>query len=160
MATQLQLYLAEHDPILAVIIMLATHPDFKSIEPKVQDAETMDFLLGHAMIFEKEFDRKVPPWELSQWGDGELETFQIEFEQVDRLYYIKPNSGDAFFEEEYYMVARMNYKGRHVFIDFQANCFNDFGYGSRDYGVITISNDGDSFMRANINEFRDRKSVV
>ena len=138
--------------------MVATHPHFKSIDPKVQDADTIDSLLEYAFSYENMFDRRTPPWESSQWADGELEQFQIELDQVDRLYYVKHvNDEDG---EEFEMVARMNYKGRHVFVELQASC-SLTGFEGQGGGFIFISNDADSFMKTVItSEFQIGRAHV
>ena len=134
--------------------MVATHPDFKSMEPNIQDAETMKFHLGDALAYEQKFVRWVPPWELSQWGDGELERFQVQLDQVNRLYDMLPN-GENDCEREFRMLARMNYEGRHVFINFQGSFCGYFGSSCQDYGIIFISNDGETFMRSFRSENED-----
>lgn len=137
--------------------MVATHPQFRSFDPEIQDAETIEFHLGKALTHQMMFDKRAPPWELSQWADGELDRFQIKLSQVDRLYYfehIDDENGQVFV-----MVARMNYKGRHVFVELRAGC--DFsGFGCQGGGYIFVCHDADSFMRTVITSEYQRYHII
>ena len=149
------IFVSEHDPPNTK--MVATHPHFRSIDPKVQDAETIESHVGEALTHQIMFDKRAPPWELSQWADGELDRFQIKLSQVDGLYYIDhidDETGQAFV-----MVARMNYNGRHVFVELRASC--DFsGFDCQGGGYIFVCNDADSFMSTVITSEYQRYHVI
>ena len=126
--------------------MIATHPHFKSIVPNVSDALTIQFKLMNGFCFADEYTyyKRTPPWELSQWANGELERFKIKLEQVDRLYQLNIIDNEDWLGVE--MVARLNYEGRHIFVKIHVNnyitacqCVGDC--------IILISTDADSFMR-------------
>ena len=121
---------------------LITHPNFKSLDPLVKDAETMDEYLGAALLYQRQLEKKTTPWEAQQWDYDALQEFEINLEKVDRLYHIDYEDigcGRRCFE----MIARMEYEDEQLlYVELQASC--DF---SEEGGFIFISKDANIFMK-------------
>nr|BDT63472.1 MAG: hypothetical protein [Sesarmops intermedium nimavirus] len=66
------------------------------------------------------FDRKTSPTETSLWASGELRKFTIRLECVDRLYHIQRK------DDDFQLVARVEHKGRPLFVELYCKCYFDF----------------------------------
>lgn len=130
--------------------MINTHTNFKSVDPNVPNADIMDDYVGGALQYQCMFDKRTTPWEKTLWDDTELENFKIDLEVVDRLYYIY-QFDDGVNGREFQMTARMDYKGRKVYIELVAGC--DYtGFDCQGGGVIFISLDANLFMKLILTE--------
>ncbi|XP_066944386.1 uncharacterized protein [Macrobrachium rosenbergii] len=124
---------------------LKTHPDFKSVDPAVTDADTMDENMWTALAYQYMFDRRTTPWEMAQWDHDELQSFKVDLEKVDRLYYIYFHDDESF-GQEYAMIARMDHKGLPLYVELSASC--DYtGFDCQGQGVIFVSRDANLFMK-------------
>lgn len=133
--------------------MLQTHPDFKSLVPEVQDAETMEDCLFEALEYQETFDKRTNPWENKEFDDI-LQNFEIDLEKVDRLYHIQYISNP--FGREFSMIARMQYQDKPLYVELFAGC--DFtGFECQGRGVIFISRDANIFMNLVLTEQEDLK---
>ena len=120
------------------------HRNFKSVDPNVYDAESMNYYVYEALIYQFMFERRTTPWEKDLWNYDELQAFTIKLEEVDRLYYIYYRSDvDG---KEFKMVARVDHKGQSLYIEMNASC--DFtGFDCEGQGCIFISSEANLFMK-------------
>lgn len=121
--------------------MLATHRDFQTLVHGVQDAETMNILVGRAICHQYLFDRRTSPREVSLWEPGELQEFNIDLEKVDRLYHIHNNDDDIF-----ELVARVEYMDRYLFVELSGSCYFTC-FECRGGGQIYVTYSGSLFTK-------------
>ena len=70
-------------------IVLKTHPDFKSADKGVRDANDM-YEMFQALRYQSYYQyRMTTPEEMHLWDFNELTNFKLDLELIDRLYYIK-----------------------------------------------------------------------
>ncbi|XP_068226098.1 uncharacterized protein [Palaemon carinicauda] len=123
---------------------LKTAPNFKSIDPAVPDADTMEDYLSNALDYQYMFEKRTTPWEMAQWDPDELQSFKIDLEKVDRLYHISFIE-DGCVGQEYELIARLNHKGRLLYVELTAGC--DYtGFDCQGYGIIFVSSDANLFL--------------
>lgn len=125
---------------------LKTHPDFKSVDPLVANAEDMCNQLFDALSYQFLFHRRTTPRERDQWGDGDLRTFEIDLELVDRLYDIDSVFKNRGSREWVEMIGRMQYKGDRLYVKLTAS-YDYTGFRGQVGGVIFVSRDACLFMR-------------
>ena len=118
-----------------------THPNFKSLDENVKNANAINNQVGHAINNQKYFEKITTPWETTHyWKDKKIQDFKIDLEKIDRLYYIYCDKEG----EEYDLVCRMQGE---FYINMRANCcissaeFMDYGIAN-----IFISRDANLFM--------------
>ena len=87
---------------------IKTHPNFKSVIPDVCDAKTMQKYVGGALAYQYMFDKRTTPWERKNWDEDELQKFEIDLQDIDRLYHIYRRSDEG--GSEYRLIGRMEYK--------------------------------------------------
>ena len=129
-----------------------THKDFKSIDPRVRDAEMMNDFLFLPLYYQNMFYKMTTPGEKRIWGVYELSGFRINLEEVDRLYYIY--SGSNYISSDFRrglnwdfcMVGRMDHNRGSLYIFLTASC-DDFGFMWAWNSRIFISGDADLFMK-------------
>ncbi|XP_066943580.1 uncharacterized protein [Macrobrachium rosenbergii] len=122
-----------------------TKADFKTIHPAVTDADGMDTYVGGALTYQHMFERRTTPWEMDLWDHDELQSFNINLEDVDRLYYIYFHD-DGVNGQEYRLIARVEHKGLPLYVELMAGC--DFtGFDCQGQGVIFVSRDANLFMK-------------
>lgn len=122
---------------------MQTNANFKSFVPQVNDAESMDDFVGQALWYQYMFERKTSPWEMARWEDGELQKFQINLEDVDRLYFIN-SFNDNVSGSIFSLLIRMIYKEQKVFVELSAGC---------DYTGFECQGGGDIFVTMNAKLF-------
>ena len=124
--------------------MLKTHPDFKSLDAEVQNADTMDDYVGEALSYSYMFEKRTTPWEAQHWDYDALQKFEIDVEKVDRLYYIYHT--DHAGGQDFKMIARMEYEEAPLYVELDAGC--DYtGFECQGNGVIYVSRDANLFMK-------------
>ncbi|XP_045586244.2 uncharacterized protein [Procambarus clarkii] len=117
----------------------------KSLIPGVATVDTMDAIVGHALSYQKMFERKTSPWEMELWREGELENFIVDLKKVDRLYHIY-NCDDDVTGSEYELLVRMEHNDQHVFVELIAGC--DFtGFDCDGGGEIYVSFNANLFFK-------------
>ena len=105
--------------IIRQSILLNTHPDFKSADKRIRDANGINECLFNALYYQNEYDlRMTTPGEKHLWDKDELQKFEINLELIDRLYFIY--SRDMVNDKIYEMICRMHYKGKPLYIEFHA----------------------------------------
>ena len=93
-----------------------THPNFKSIDENVKNANAINNQVGRAINNQKYFEKITTPWETTHyWKDKKIQDFKIDLEKIDRLYYIYCDEEG----EEYDLVCRMQGE---FYINMRANC--------------------------------------
>ena len=129
---------------------LKTHPEFRSAEVTVRDADTMDDYLGEALFHQHMFDKRTTPWEVKEWDYDFLQEFRIDLEKVDRLYHIW-HMNDNVSNREFQFIARMDYEGKPLYVELIASC--DYtGFECQGGGYIFISRDPSLFMKVVLSE--------
>lgn len=130
--------------ILVAMDILNTHRNFKSIIPSFTSAEDISESICPALAYQDMFDRRTSPWEMEHFEGDALEKFEIDLEQVDRLYHITA-CHDAF-GGEYEILARLDYRGKSAYVNLVASC--DFtGFECQGGGYIYISFNANVFTR-------------
>ena len=86
---------------------IKTHSDFKSVDPKVYNADTIYDYVGYALMYQYMLEKRTTPWEKDLWDYDQLQNFTIELEQVDRLYYIY-YTDDIIDGEQFKLAARFH----------------------------------------------------
>lgn len=120
---------------------MGTHPDFKSIDPSVRDAQDMDDYIAEALWYQSNFDRRTTPWEMNEWDYDQLQSFNIDLTEVDRLYHIYFYE-EAYSGRDYRFIARVNYNNQLLYVELTAGC--DYCQGR---GFIFVSKDPNLFMQ-------------
>ena len=133
---------------------LKTHPNFKSVNPVVRDAETIADYLREPLHYQFMFDKRTTPWELQQWDYEVLQSFEINLEKVDRLYDVQYEN-DGVGIRSFGLIARMEYEEQSLYVELIANC--DYtGFDCQGGGYIFISKDANLFfklvLRENLNK--------
>ena len=125
--------------------LIKTHPNFKSVISSVVNAEDMEDYLFEALFYQSIFERRTTPWEMQYWDYEDLQAFEIDLEQVDRLYHIKffEFYGDRQFE----MIGRMQYKGEPIYVELNAAIEPLTRFNYQGGGNIFISRDANLFMK-------------
>ena len=136
---------------------IKTHPNFQSVVEDVQNAKTIFEYVGHALQFQKDFDKEIIPSEINEYdyddddddnnnfGNDKLEKFKIDLEKIDRLYYIKYTD-----DQTYRLVARMQYNKEEkrsldpIYVEMYA--FYDY-YSENIKGIIYVSRNVNDFMK-------------
>ena len=127
-----------------------THPDLKSVDPNIRDADDiLEYIYG-ALEYQWMFDTRTTPWERDQWDDKELQNFKIMVEYIDRIYHIWFYD-DGVTGQEFRLIARMDYGGQHLYVEMNANC--DFtGFDCQGQGNFYVSRDANLFMKTVLNK--------
>ena len=126
--------------------MVRTHPDFKSVDKKYQNAVMINSELREALSYQYMFERKTTPWEMSSWEGNDLNNFELKMEQVDRLYhlyYFDSDPGGRDFE----FVGRMDYNDLKLYVELSA-CCDYTGFSDRGGGHIFVSTDANLFLKS------------
>ncbi|KAK3889230.1 hypothetical protein Pcinc_006800 [Petrolisthes cinctipes] len=100
-----------------------THANFKSLVEGVTSAEAIWDRVGCALECERQFVHKTSPWEADLWEENALDRFTINLESIDRLYYINHENGVC--DDNYELLARVEQKGRHLFVELIGGWFSD-----------------------------------
>lgn len=116
--------------------------DFKSLMPNVKSAEDVDDELYYGLSYQWMFERKTSPFE--KFWDEEDPRFDIEANDIDRLYYMRAIRTGEYNESDYCLVGRMKYKGGHVFVEMYAGC-DSSGFDCQGQGYIYVTADPNIF---------------
>ena len=135
-----------------------THANFQTVDPNVPDAKTMDKYLGGALLYQFMFDKRTTPWENDMWDKEELDSFKIDLEKVDRLYYIEHNKRSE--GQDFTLVARMEQGTKHIYVEMTASC--DYtGFECQGGGVIFVSTNANLFMKIVLmNEYDNNDLII
>ena len=98
---------------------MATSTDFKSLVPDIKTIDDIFDYVRNPLLYQHMFKRKTSPCEISTWDD-DLHNFKIDKNQIDRLYAVNRNINED--EVEYYLLCRMKYKDKNVFVKLIAIC--------------------------------------
>ena len=118
---------------------ITTHPDFKSLDPYITDAEGISRRIRKALRYQYLFDRKTTPWEFCP---SKLRGINVNVEKIDRLYRIRKlrrRRGSI-----YELICRMDYKGVPLYVALHARG----NFSSQCGGLIFVTRDASTFTRA------------
>nr|BDT63581.1 MAG: hypothetical protein [Pasiphaea japonica whispovirus] len=123
---------------------MASPSDFKSANPSVNSVcET--YSICYAIENQHMFNKRTTPLEKSTWGEQELKKFRFDVKSINRVYFIY-HFDDGVSGHKFEMVARMLYKGEHVYVQLKASC--DFtGFDCEGHGVMFVSKDANLFIK-------------
>ena len=129
---------------------VATHPNFRSLDPCVRNARTMDSILEEALSHQNIFVKRTTPWEAKLRDFATLQSFRIKLEMIDRLYYIRyrDNLSDG---KEFKMIARVEHEDAPLYVELIANCHRR-GFDTVGGGFIFVSRDAILFMKVVLGE--------
>lgn len=108
----------------------------------VQTPEDVSDCMEPALSYQYMFERKTSPWEMELWDEEELHNFKVDVENISRVYYVKCSDDD--FGSDFYLLMRMKYMGKHVFVELSAGC---------DYTGFDCQGGGDIYITFNPNNF-------
>ena len=117
---------------------MQTHPNFKSASPEIKDMNDLNTFMSGPLARQYLFAREMIPPLL-------INSFKIDLEKIDRLYYfnyVKANDGGV---TEYSMIIRLDNESQPLYVDFTA--FHDEDFEENMSGYIFISADVDLFMK-------------
>ena len=121
--------------------------DFKSLDPRLEVPEDIWDVVGEALPWQKLFIRKTSPWEMVEWEPGELESYTVEDDRVDRVYYIYGFDGFGVDGRDYTLLGRMRYGSRMSYFALEAGC--DFtGFDCQGGGYIYVTFDPQIFLKS------------
>ena len=121
--------------------------DFKSLDPRVEVPEDIWDVVGEALGWQKLFIRKTSPWEMVEWGPGELESYMVDDDGLDRVYYTYEFDGHGVGDREYTLLGRMRYGSRTSYFALEASC--DFtGFTCQGGGYIYVTFDPQIFLKS------------
>ena len=137
-----------------------THPDFKSLQPNIENAKTIYNYLSNIYKFQNIFHKKTTPCEKRYWKHRAIDNFKINVQNIDRLYYLKrykidrlyyleryKNNNDSDSDNDstnkiiiYKMIARLDHNKKPIYVEMTAySCF--------------CCRNGDIFISSNVNLF-------
>ena len=127
--------------------MLKFHPNFKSADPKITKASTLDAELGVIWQYQYLFSRHTTPHEIKEWDKRDFNSFKIEYSQIDRLYFFSC-------ESNYDLIVRIKYKDKSdIYVYLTAGYIINDNEDFFIHGSIFISRDVKIFMRIVLTEF-------
>lgn len=136
---------------------MKTHSDFRSIDASITTADDMADHVGHALSYQYMFDRRTSPWEMENFEDDDLQTFQVNLEEVDRLYYIN-HYDDGISNREYEILARMDYGDKKAYVSVIACC--DFtGFDCEGGGYIFVSFNASVLTKIMLDRQHDHEAI-
>ena len=110
-------------------------------------------------MYQYMFERKTSPWEMASWDEGDLQNFEIESELINRLYSIKRIEYDDYSAGSYYLLARMKYKEKNVFVELNASC-DSSGFDCQGGGELYVTADATTFYNAMASPLNERESIL
>lgn len=116
--------------------------NFKSFTLNVETYDDLLECLEPALSYQFMFERKTSPWEMSEWNLIELQEFKVDTVKIDRVYYAHCTEND--FGSDFFVLFRMEYANKHVFVIFSANC---------DYTGFDCQGGGEIYITFNANNF-------
>ena len=116
---------------------------FKSLVPEVKTADEIDDYVGYPLLYQYMFERKTSPWEMSSWNKEDLQNFQIDVDQIDRLYSVTREDDDMS-GGRFYLLARMKYTDKDMFVELIASC-DSSGFDCQGGGEIYITSNPNIF---------------
>lgn len=120
--------------------------NFLSLDASVANQDDIADLLGEALTYQYLFDKRASPWERASWDDHDLDSFRIQVDMIQRLYYIS-HYDDGVSGREYELVVRTVHKERAVYAKLTAGC--DFtGFECQGGGEIYITYDAQIFLKS------------
>ena len=139
--------------------------DFQSVEPSVATKSAMLEKLTRDIECQGWFQKKTFTSENKDWDDIDLETFKLNLDFVDRLYYLHTNGLDNFC-----IICRMVYNMKPVFVEFSARwCFfarvmvNRIQMEFRDFldyctrGYMVVTRNPNTFFRVLLTDLDDNR---
>ena len=147
---------------------MKTHPNFKTANPKISNVDAIYDYIGKAFSNQNRYIKTTTPWEEKHWNKRELQNFEINLDDIDRLYYIDYYSDYRMDYDlaRYRLVVRIEYNGRgccsngsngtlnqnhqdHVYVELIAGYDNHYPPErkfTRAEHVIFVSRDASLFM--------------
>ena len=149
---------ATRDSVMVNSNMGDPHPVFKSVVPTVSIHGVMKDTLSAVIPHQSIFTKKTFPGEMKDWNYKDLQTFKINLNFVDRLYYIYFNLLD---EDLFHVICRMMYKNEHVFVQLYARCCGDGGFGCCGRGTILLTRNPNLLFHVILgNDTFDRDAIL
>ena len=122
---------------------MCSDSNFKSCDPKFQEAFNQ---IKEDLFYQFDFDKITTPWETAGWDYEDLQSFKINCDYIDRLYYAHYTSDNL--GRQFELIVRMRDPGNDpLYIQVVARCGStgfDWDGGS---GEIFLSRDANMFMK-------------
>ena len=141
--------------------MCEFYPDFKSACPQIRNSSDIDSIMGTIIRNQHLLDCHTTPHEMKKWDKQELDSFKIEYSQIDRLYFIWRE--DNFWDngEHYKLIVRIKYIDEtYIYVYLTGGYFE--AEKSCIYGLLFISREAKYFMSLVLEEcykFLDNKDM-
>lgn len=130
--------------------------NLKSFVAKVSTYDDLLECMEPALSYQFMFERKTSPWEMSEWDQNELQKFKVEAEKIDRVYYVHCTENE--FGSDFYVLCRMKYADKHVFVEFVAGC--DYtGFDCQGGGEIYVTLNANNFFNEALQKLDDTDDV-
>ena len=126
--------------------MVKFYPNFKSIKPKIANSLDIDSIMGTIIRNQHLLDCHTTPHEMKKWDKQELDSFKIEYSQIDRLY-IFTCHGWYNDEISYSIIIRIKYKDESDIYVYLTTGYIIIDENYFIYGSIYISKNVKVFMR-------------
>ena len=123
---------------------MATAAGFKSLVPEVKTADEIAKCVGYPLLYEYMFEHKTSPWEMSSWNEEDLQNFQIDVDQIDRLYSVTNTQEHDMLGGDFYLLARMKHMNKDMFVELKAFC-DSSGFDCHGDGSIYITSNPNIF---------------
>ena len=121
---------------------MKTHPNFKTAIAKFSNADTIYKCIREPLLQQHMFIKATTPWEEKNWNKGELKDFEINLDDVDRLYYIDSHRDYGLLSDigRYKVVVRIEYNGpRNCSYISSGNHISDTGNRQPDILYVELS---------------------
>lgn len=118
--------------------------DLKSLVADVKTADEISDQVGSALLYQYMFERKTAPCERASWDEEELKDFEVDEDDIDRLYSLDCHEDENYSEGDYHLAARVRRGDMHVFVELIASC---------DSSGFECQGGGELFITANANIF-------
>ena len=152
--------------------MRRTHPNFKTVNPKFSNAESIYRCISRPLLDQRMFKKITTRWDLENWDWLELQKFEIRVEDIDRLYCLYKYNDRL--TERYKVIVRMEYNSRskrnsnsnsnsnntnhhhqqqphnHIYVELSA--VYDYHEYVRAQQIIFVSRDPNLFMNLTLND--------
>ena len=137
---------------MPTITTFKTHPNFKcTFDPSIKDINDIVFFeegdAFNPFLYQEIFEKKALTEEMKEEDEDKLQSFKIDPEKIDRIYYIDKEIFEETKVNEYNMLARID-NNPPLYIDFRV-----FGCCCRSFKCDNCEGNGNIFIFSDVNVF-------
>lgn len=134
-----------------------TTPEFHSIVDGIDDANSVNRILGEAIQYQYMFETRTFHSESHDFLEDDLQSFAIDINKINRLYYIL-HFDDSVSCRKYELLARMEYNLENVFVKLSAG-YEFTRFGCLGGGVIYVTKNPNVFFNCIVEEENNRMKI-